>query len=54
MEERELEYFCEWLIDNKIIQIETAKGNKWKTAYQGSKIYTTEELIKKYCNEEDL
>ena len=53
MEERELEYFCEWLIENKVVHIEY-KGNKWKTAYQGSTIYTTEQLVKKYCNEESL
>lgn len=55
MEERELEYFCEWLCDNNIMISEDGKGRKlFRTSIIGSKLYTTEQLVKKYCNEESL
>lgn len=51
MEQKELEYFAEWLIENHIMIVD---GEKWKTSILGSKQYTTEELVRKYLNEEKL
>lgn len=56
MEQKELEYFAEWLIENRIMIVDGDKylETKWKNSTLGSKHYTTDELIKKYLNEEDL
>ena len=55
MEEKELEYFCDWLIDNNIRIYEDEKGRSiWRTSIIGSEFHTTEQLVKKYHNEESL
>ena len=56
MEQKELEYFCDWLIENNITIVAGYRStpDRWRKSETGSKIYTTEELVKKYLNEEKL